>query len=380
MDGRAPTSTPNEIDAPPPPPDWGSRPVFQPRQKVPKWAYTLMGFLLAIGIAVAVAWPINVPYFALSPGPVNDVTDFISVDDPAEETGDLFFLTVSLREVNLLEYLAALLDDQVDLNPRESIRPAGVTPADLRAQNLALMDISKQNAVFVALTKLGYDVTFEGSGALVSTVIEGSAADGVLFPQDIIVAVDGIPTEFQTDLVDLMVGFGPGDRITLSVLRSAEDAEPESLDIAITLGVFRSVDDDGNISVIESRGMIGVLLIEAPTTVSFPVDVTIDSQNIGGPSAGLMFTLEIINQLSEADITRGHRIAGTGTIDNEGVVGAIGGVRQKVYGAIDAGAEYVFVPAGNFDAAIEAAADDIEVVRVDTIDDALEFLETLTTA
>ena len=369
-----------EIDLPPPPPDWGSQAVFQPREKIPKWAYALMGFLLAVGIAVAVAWPINVPYFALSPGPVNDVTDFISVDDPAEETGDLFFLTVSLKEVNLLEYLAVLLDDQVDLNPRETIRPAGVTPADLRAQNLALMDISKQNAVFVALTKLGYDVTFEGSGALVSTIIEGSAADGVLFPEDIIVAVDGIATEFQTDLIDLMPAYGPGDTISLSILRPVEDAGPESLEIAITLGVFRSVDEEGNESVIEGRGMIGVLLIEAPTNVVFPVDVAIDSQNIGGPSAGLMFTLEIINQLSEADITRGHRIAGTGTIDNQGAVGSIGGIRQKIYGAIDAGAQYVFVPAGNFDAALEAAADDIEVVRVNTIDDALDFLDTLTAA
>ena len=380
MDGQAPTSTDMEIDLSPPPPDWGSQAVFQPREKIPKWAYALMGFLLAVGIAVAVAWPINVPYFALSPGPVNDVTDFISVDDPAEETGDLFFLTVSLKEVNLLEYLAALLDDQVDLNPRETIRPAGVTPADLRAQNLALMDISKQNAVFVALTKLGYDVTFEGSGALVSTIIEGSAADGVLFPEDIIVAVDGIATEFQTELIDLMPAYGPGDTISLSILRPVEDAGPESLEIAITLGVFRSVDEEGNESVIEGRGMIGVLLIEAPTNVVFPVDVAIDSQNVGGPSAGLMFTLEIINQLSEADITRGHRIAGTGTIDNQGAVGSIGGIRQKIYGAIDAGAQYVFVPAGNFDAALEAAADDIEVVRVNTVDDALDFLDTLTAA
>ena len=107
------------------------------------------------------------------------------------------------------------------------------------------------------------------------------------------------------------------------------------------------------------------------------MDVTIDSQNIGGPSAGLMFTLEIINQLTEDDLTGGHRIAGTGTIDQEGSVGPIGGVRQKIFGAINAGADYVFVPAVNHPEAVEAAGDDIEVVLVEIIDDALAFLEAL---
>ena len=352
-------------------------PALRARRKTPKWPLVLAGFLLAIGIGVGVAWPINVPYFALSPGPVKDVTDFISVDDPGEETGDLFFLTVSLKEVSLLEYLAALLDDEVDLNRRETIRPAGISPADLRAQNLSLMEQSKQNAVFVALTELGYEVTFEGTGALISGIVPDSAADGVLEVNDIIVAVNGSPVEFSTDAVSLISGFLPGDRINLSISRTADSGDPEQFDVSLTLGTFRTEDDDGRVVEDEDRGMVGVLLANAPTNIVFPVEVTIDSQNIGGPSAGLMFTLETMNQLTEADLTGGRRIAGTGTIDQDGVVGPIGGVRQKIFGAINVGAEYVLVPAGNYEAALDAAGDDIVIVRVEAIDDALGFLEAL---
>jgi PDZ domain-containing protein len=289
----------------------------------------------------------------------------------------LFFLTVTLKEVNLIEYLAAWLDDQVDLSPRETIRPVGISPEELRAQNLSLMDQSKQNAVFVALSELGYEVTFEGTGALISSVIADTAAEGLLEANDIIVGVNGSPIEFSTDAVDLISGFGPGDTIDLTIERTTASGEPERLDVSITLGVFRAEDEDGNLVLEEDRGMVGVLLTNAPTNIVFPVEVTIDSQNIGGPSAGLMFTLEIMNQLTDVDLTGGRRIAGTGTIDQEGTVGPIGGVRQKIFAAINAGAELVFVPAGNYEQALDAAADDIQVVRVETVHDALGFLEPL---
>jgi PDZ domain-containing protein len=123
--------------------------------------------------------------------------------------------------------------------------------------------------------------------------------------------------------------------------------------------------------------MIGVLLENNEPIVEFPVNVEIDSQNIGGPSAGMMFTLQIMDQLTEEPLTKGYRIAGTGTISTDGTVGAIGGIHQKVYGAIDAGARAVLVPAANYPDAVAAAGDRIEVVKVETIDDALAFLATL---
>jgi PDZ domain-containing protein len=371
-----------------PPPDepegdgfWDDLPEsLQPRRRLPKWPFVVASLILILGIALALAWPINLPYYAMSPGPVNDASDFVKVDEPLDDaTGDLFFLTVSLKEVNVLEWVGAKLDSRVDLAPRENIRPVGVSQEDLRRENLALMERSKQNAIFVALTRLGYEVTYVGSGAEVNSVVAESAADGHLEPGDVIVAVDGEPVEFSTEAVDLIGGHRPGDRIELTVHRPVgeDGTETETLTVPIVLGPFRAVEDDGSVTVDENRGMVGVTLMDADVQVVFPVDVEIDSRNIGGPSAGMMFTLEIMDELTPTDLTDGHRIAGTGTIDQDGVVGAIGGVRQKVYGAIDAGAEYVLVPTDNYDDAVDAAGDDIGVVAVGTIDDALGFLDTL---
>ena len=346
--------------------------------KIPKWPFVVAGILLLLGSAVAAAWPINVPYYAVSPGPVNDTSDFVVVPDVAgPEEGDFFFLTVSLREINAIEYLGAMLSGEVDLTPRENIRPAGVSPEELRRQNLDLMTMSQTNAKYVALTELGYDVTLDGTGALVTSVIEGSAADGLVETEDVIVAVDGDPVEFSQDAVDLIGDRRPGEVVELLVQRIGDGGEVEEHKLQITLGPFRFVDEDGVVQSEPDRGMVGVLLVNAPSTIIFPIDVEIDSQNIGGPSAGLMFTLEIMNQLTVDDLTKGYRIAGTGSIDADGVVGAIGGIRQKVFGAIDVGADYVLVPAGNYDDAVAAAGDAIEVVRIETIDDALSFLEAL---
>ncbi len=385
MDERGPlvSHTLDSLTPDDPEVDWGWDDVpetLRPRRRLPKWPFVIAGLMLLLGTVLALAWPINVPYYAMSPGPVNDVSDFVQIDDPVDvSTGDLFFLTVSLKEVNVLEWLAAKLDSRVDLSPRETIRPAGVSQEDLRRQNIELMERSKQNAIFVALTRLGYEVTYEGSGALVNATIEESAAEGVLESGDVIVALNGEPVEFSTDAVAIIGEFGPGESITLMIERpiGEEGTEFETLEIPIVLGPYRSVEDDGDIVVDESRGMVGVMLGDAPVELVFPVEVEIDSRNIGGPSAGLMFTLEIMDELSADDLTGGHRIAGTGTIDQDGVVGSIGGVRQKVYGAIDAGADFVLVPSNNYDDALTAAGDDIEVVAVGTIDDALSFLETL---
>ena len=360
--------------------DWEDVPEsLRPRRKLPKWPFVLAAVVFAIVVGIVAAWPINLPYYALSPGPVNDVTDYISVDEPSATQGDLFFLTVSLQEVNVLEYVAAQLNPEVDLSPRENIRPAGTSQEQLRDQNLNLMEQSKQNAIYVALTELGYDVTFEGSGARVTAFTEVSAAEGVLEAGDLIIAVDGTAVEFLDDAMSLLGGRRPGDTVELTIDRPVDDPDVafERHVVEITLIPYRAVNEDEEIIEDPDRGMVGVFLENGETEIVFPVDVEIDSQNIGGPSAGMMFSLEIMNQLTDDDLTGGNRIAGTGTIRQDGTVGAIGGIKQKVFGAIDAGAVYVLVPDGNYDEAIVAAGDDITVVRVVTIDDALDFLATL---
>lgn len=370
------------VESPPRSETWDDIPEnLRPDNKGPVWPFVVAGFMFLVGAAVTllVLFPFDVPYYSFSPGPVNDVSDFVEVPDASTEgSGELFFLTVSLKEVNVIEYIAALLDGQVDLSPRENVRPAGVSQENLREQNLALMRNSQDSAKFVALTQLGYEVTLTGSGALIQGIVEGSAAVDLLFEGDVIVAVDGTPVEFVDEAVAEIGGRVPGDEVTLSIRRVvAPDNEVESFDINIVLGPYRAEDENGNIIDEPDRGMVGVLLTNAETETLFPVDIEIDSQNIGGPSAGLMFTLEIMNQLSEEDLTKGRSIAGTGTIARDGRVGAIGGIKQKVYGAIDAGADYVLVPSSNVPDALEAAGDDITVIDVATIADALTFLDTL---
>lgn len=374
MDDLDPGTSSIEEETPPP-----------ARRRVPAWPFVVAGLMLLLGsfVFAAVAIPISVPYYALAPGPVSDVSDYVQVDHPSTTTkGEFFFLTVSLQEVNVLEWVAAKLDGRVDLTPRENIRPAGVSQDALRRQNIDLMERSKENAKYVALTYLGYDVTYHGSGALINAVIDGSAAQGVLQEGDVIVAVDNEPIEFMTEAVDAIGGRAPGDEVTLTIQRPNADNpdEVDTVEVTLTLGPYQAVDENGDTVEDPERGMVGVMLRDANVEVEFPVNVKIDSQNIGGPSAGMMFTLEIIDELTQEDLTHGRRIAGTGTINIDGEVGPIGGIRQKVFGAIDAGAEIILVPADNYDDAVAAAGDNITVVKVSTIQDALAYLDSLGTA
>ena len=338
------------------------------RYRIPKWPFVLAAVFMVIGIAIAIAWPIKVAYYTLSPGPVYDTSDFVHVIGEDEVIdGEMFFLTVSLREANIFEYIAAQVNPKIGVAPRQNIRPTGVSPEDLRRENLARMQQSKTDAQFVALTRLGYEPTYIGTGALVIETVPDSAADGVLLANDIIIGIDGAQVAFRSDVIDTLADKEIGDRVVLTIQRILDESDDVAvIEVEIVLGVH--VDDP-------SRPMVGVLLDNNNPIIEFPVEVDMDSQNIGGPSAGMMFTLEIMNQLTEEDLTGGLRMAGTGTISHDGTVGAIGGVTQKVHAAIDAGAVVAFIPAGNYDDAVAAAGDKIIVVRVETIDDALDYLD-----
>lgn len=337
------------------------------RYRIPWWPFALAAVFMVIGIAIAIAWPIKVAYYTLSPGPVYDTSDFVSVVGEDEVIGgEMFFLTVSLREANVFEYVAAQVNPKVDVAPRQNIRPPDVSPEVLRRENLASMRQSKTDAQFVALTQLGYEPTYIGTGAVVIETVPDSAADGVLLADDVIIAIDDHEVAFRSDVIDNLADKEIGDRVVLAIERAIEGTgDMAVVEVEIVLGVH--VDDP-------SRPMVGVLLDNNEPIIEFPIEVDMDSQNIGGPSAGMMFTLEIMNQLTEEDLTGGLRMAGTGTISHDGTVGAIGGVTQKVHAAIDAGATVVFIPANNYDDAVAAAGDNIIVVRIETIEDALDYL------
>ncbi|MBN2112994.1 MAG: PDZ domain-containing protein [Acidimicrobiia bacterium] len=343
-------------------PDPGFRPL---RQRPPRWPFVLVGIFLLIGAAVLALWPLKVPYFAVAPGPVEEVADLITVDDVTvyPPNGDLFLLTVGLREVNVFEFVEAELDPRVDLVGRDVIRPPGVTQEQQTRSNLEAMDQSIDAAVYVALTRLGYEIGFTGEGVVINEVVAGSPADGVLQVGDIISRINDTRVLTVDDASNEIRSYQIGDTIRMSGLRSEQPLEVE-----ITLAPHPDL---------EGSPMVGVVLDTVNLDLDLPIDLQVDSRNIGGPSAGMMYALTVLDLLTEEDLAKGHRIAGTGTISVDETVGAIGGVRQKVFAARSVGAEYVLVPTDNYEEALGAAGKDIEVVAVGTLQDALDFLESL---
>lgn len=333
------------------------------RQRGLRWPYALaVGFLVA-GLLVLLLWPVKLPYFAMSPGPVEAVTDLVLVSDVEtfESEGEFYLLTVGLREVNAFEWFEAqFLDDRVDLVAREVIRPSGVSQEEVTRSNLAAMDESIDTAVFVALGRLGYDVAFVGDGVEVLQVVEGTPADGVLEVEDRFTIVAGVDIQTADQAAKVIRSFGIGDTITLVGTRGGEP-----FDVDITLAPHPDI---------EGAPMVGVVFDTVNLSLDLPVEVEVDSRNIGGPSAGMTYALTLMDLLTPDDLTRGHVIAGTGTIRFDETVGAIGGVRQKVFAARAIGAEIVFVPAANYEDALTAAGDGIEIVPVATLQDALDHL------
>jgi PDZ domain-containing protein len=302
----------------------------------------------------------------MSPGPVEEVEDLFTIAEEVEIydlNGNLFLLTVGLREVNVFEYVEAQFDSEVDLIDRDVIRPPGVTQEEVTRTNLQAMDESIDTAIFVALSRLGYDVGFDGDGVVVLETVADSPAEGTLLEGDEIDLIEGQAVATDGEAAELIRSYDVGDTITLSGTRDGEDLEVE-----ITLIQHPEL---------ENAPMVGVLFDTQNLRMVLPVDVRVDSRNIGGPSAGMMYALTLIDLLTEEDLTKGYLIAGTGTIRFDETVGAIGGIRQKVYGARGVGADIIFVPEANYEDALTAADDDIEVVAVGTLGDAVEYLEEL---
>lgn len=332
------------------------------RGPVPKWPFFLAGFMLLLGAAVAASMIVEVPYYAFSPGPVREIDELMQIEDPDPLTGEFYMLTVQLAEITALEYVVATIDPEVDLYDRERIRPANQDPDEYAERQRNNMDESKTIAIFLALQTLGYDVTISGSGVLVAGFAEGSPVDGILELDDVITEVDGERVLISTDLTGLINDRDIGDEVVLTVLR-------EGTEITEVVTLVEHVND-------ASRPMVGFLASTADWSYESPVAVEINDENIGGPSAGLMYTLTIMDLLSDDDLSKGYVVAGTGTIEASGGVGPIGGIRQKVVAATEAGAEYILVPAGNFEDA-QTVETDVPLVEIASLDDALAFLESL---
>ncbi|MCY3652359.1 MAG: PDZ domain-containing protein [bacterium] len=309
-------------------------------------------------------WFVTVPYYATWPGPVKEVVDYISIEEgPTVHplNGDLYLLTVSLQEVNVYGVVEGWLDPDVDLVGRWNIRPEGVTPEEYRQANLTAMERSMDNAVVAALDYLEIPIERGVGGVRVASVLPDGPAAGIVEVGDVVVAVGGTPVSSRAEAIETISSRAVDDLVVLDVLR-----EEERVNLNVTLG--EHVDFPG-------QPMVGVGLEVYPPPAEIPFEIEIDrATSGGGPSAGMMYSLGLIDLLTEEDLVGGKIVAGTGTISPDGVVGPIGGIRQKVIAAQDAGAGFILVPEDNYADALTVKGDAVEIFSISTIDEAVEAL------
>ena len=301
---------------------------------------------------------IDLPWFVEVPGKARSVLPLIDVDGVPtyDSDGRLLLTTVNVGRVNVYGATWAWLDEHADLVHEDLLIPPGQTQAEYERTATSQMDQSKIAGVAVALEMLTEYPEDHGPGVLVQDAIAGGPSVGRLFAGDLIVGFDGEPLEDAADLGARLEEARPGLPVKLTV-RPVEGGEEHSVKIVPVL------DPE------QDRPVLGILAI-----ANFPFDVRIESADIGGPSAGLMWSVGVTDLLTQDDLTADRTIAGTGTVDLAGNVGPIGGIRLKIIAAERAGAELFLVPRDNF-AEAKGAGSEIDLVPVGTVREALDALE-----
>ncbi|MFB9321109.1 YlbL family protein [Cryptosporangium minutisporangium] len=318
----------------------------------------ILALLLSLGMAL-----LPVPYVALGPGPTvntlgsRDGHEIVTITGTptSESKGHLNLTTVSVSpDLNLGNALVGWLDGTVAVVPREVVYPPGETRQQVNQENAEAFKNSQTSAETAALRELGYPVK-----VTVTSVAPGSPSTGKLAVGDVLTSVDGTEVTSGTKLRTLLAAKQPGQATTIGYQRGTTRG---TASITLARG-----DDDGR----------PLLKISTKDDQPHPFRVSFDLDKIGGPSAGLMFALAVIDKVKPEDLTGGTFIAGTGEIDDDGKVGAIGGIAQKMVAAKRAGATVFLVPADNCLEAVGVAPDGLELVRVATLDDALTALDQL---
>ncbi|HVX19641.1 MAG TPA: PDZ domain-containing protein [Acidimicrobiales bacterium] len=319
------------------------------------------------------------PYTVLAPGSATAGEPLVKITGHPSyhHRGALLFVTVNVRDrVSGAEAVYGWLRGDQAVFPSNDVVGTHTPEEDFRTGVLE-MRVSKQAAVVLAMRHLGLHVGETDRGALVTDIVHGSPADGHIGIGDTIVGIDGRTVTTSDALRLLLAAHHPGDTVHLAVRRfrqSTAVAVPlgTAQDVTVKLASFPA---DGGQPAQPNRAFLGITPVtDAAFTLPFPVDI--DTGPVGGPSAGLAFTLTLIDRLSPAGILHGHKVAATGTIDLEGRVGPVGGVPQKTIAVRRSGADIFLVPSAEY-AQARAEAGSMRVVKVDTLDQALKIIEQL---
>ena len=283
-------------------------------------------------------------------------------EKPDADGGGFYYVAVDVRKASILEELLPGLQDGATLVPEDVFNPTNVDEKIRRRAELQEMRRSQRYASAVALKALGYPVRIEPVGGVVAQTLRGYPAADKLRARDVILSLDGRPVTVPDDLTRLLRERKPGTPVTLLVRRQGRERDVE----------IRTVPNPENPRI----PFLGIELKEPKITLPFPVDF--DLGQVGGPSAGLAFALDLVEELGR-NVDRGRRVAATGEIRLDGSVREIGGVKQKTIGARESGMDLFLVPGEN---AAEARryAQDLRVVPVDSFQQALRALTTASTS
>lgn len=317
-------------------------------------------FVVALAAVLALTM-LQVPRLLLSPGGALDVAprvEFVAhQEDPVN--GRLLLTTVSISQPSVGGLLKGILDDDVDVIRREAVIPEGVEAGEYFAAQREVFVEAGQVAAAVGLRAAGLEAAVTGDGARVLAVGADAPAAQALRIDDVIVAVDGREIALASDLVTNLTMRQSEEEVELTVRRGTDTLRPR-----VRLGRLA-----------QGRAGLGVAVATQNQSVDLPFEVRIEDEQIGGPSAGLMIALSVYDLATDADLAAGRTVAGTGTMGPTGEVGPVGGVTQKVAAAVAAGATLFLVPPAEAASARSAAGKGLQVVEVETFDDAVRALD-----
>ena len=321
------------------------------------------GIVVLLAVTVLILFSIPSGDYLLLPDIAHPVAPLVRVQGgrPSTGPGGIYFVDVIERRASEFERLFPWIHDHATLVPASLIVPPGTTGAAAQAADLREMQISQQVAAAVALRRLGYHVVVKPDGVIVDAVDLHTDAYRKLQPADVIIGIDGKPTPTIARLRDVLAGVTPRDIVHVRIRRADK----------IVTEPIRTVDDPQQ----PGHALIGFAPAQA-AHIKLPIRVSIDAQGIGGPSAGLAFALEVMQQLGR-NVDGGRRVAATGEMELNGAVGPIGGVKQKVFDARKAKVDVFLVPAGDNARVARRYAGQLRVIPVSTFGQALRALATL---
>jgi PDZ domain-containing protein len=324
---------------------------------------------------VLVLFPL--PYYIFSPGTAENIRPMVQVQQGGfPEKGALMLTTVSVSDASIAGYILQRFNPNEELYKKTSIRQPGETENEYNQRQSYIMQTSQSSAMQAAYHKAGIPFHIQNDKVIVLRTVKGMPAEGVFQGGETLMKIDTQAIQSAQDVVDYLKTKKAGDTVKISYLRDAKEQV-----VNLTLALLPQTDAEKAAKAAPRAGL-GIMPADVQSIRAEDPNkqVTVQAGDIGGPSAGLMFTLEIYNQLVAGDITKGYRIAGTGTIDDKGDVGPIGGIQHKIVAAERQGAAYFFAPAANLKEAQDKANKihaKLKVISITTMEDAFQFLASL---